>query len=149
MFIVRYVVFYFSSRRRHTRCALVTVVQTCALPIYLTDVETAGGQGEHRAQDDENQPPADHRATSMSERRVGSVSVCAPKALVRGSSPSITSHSTPLGSACPTIEQSSRPGLFSSSCTAFSRFADVSSVPAPGVSVIGRASWRERGGPSG
>src|SRR3546814_8446962 len=25
--------FFFSSRRRHTRCALVTVVQTCALPI--------------------------------------------------------------------------------------------------------------------
>src|SRR3546814_326051 len=25
---------FFSSRRRHTRCALVTVVQTCALPIY-------------------------------------------------------------------------------------------------------------------
>src|SRR3546814_2443448 len=24
----------FSSRRRHTRCALVTGVQTCALPIY-------------------------------------------------------------------------------------------------------------------
>src|SRR3546814_8560111 len=28
-------VFFFSSRRRHTRCALVTGVQTCALPIYL------------------------------------------------------------------------------------------------------------------
>src|SRR3546814_7159487 len=27
------VVFVFSSRRRHTRCALVTGVQTCALPI--------------------------------------------------------------------------------------------------------------------
>src|SRR3546814_13257138 len=27
--------FFFSSRRRHTRCALVTVVQTCALPILL------------------------------------------------------------------------------------------------------------------
>src|SRR3546814_8976152 len=28
--------FYFcSSRRRHTRCALVTGVQTCALPIYI------------------------------------------------------------------------------------------------------------------
>src|SRR3546814_5534419 len=27
------VVFFFSSRRRHTRCALVTGVQTCALPI--------------------------------------------------------------------------------------------------------------------
>src|SRR3546814_6878049 len=28
-------VFFFSSRRRHTRCALVTGVQTCALPICL------------------------------------------------------------------------------------------------------------------
>src|SRR3546814_3061199 len=28
------VFFFFSSRRRHTRCALVTGVQTCALPIY-------------------------------------------------------------------------------------------------------------------
>src|SRR3546814_10770713 len=31
--------FFFSSRRRHTRCALVTGVQTCALPIYaLLDI---------------------------------------------------------------------------------------------------------------
>src|SRR3546814_14093850 len=30
--------FFFTSRRRHTRCALVTGVQTCALPIFtLTD----------------------------------------------------------------------------------------------------------------
>src|SRR3546814_2574908 len=28
--------FFFSSRRRHTRCALVTGVQTCALPICST-----------------------------------------------------------------------------------------------------------------
>src|SRR3546814_8704345 len=28
--------FFFSSRRRHTRCALVTGVQTCALPIFFT-----------------------------------------------------------------------------------------------------------------
>src|SRR3546814_4990105 len=27
--------FFFSSRRRHTSCALVTGVQTCALPIYI------------------------------------------------------------------------------------------------------------------
>src|SRR3546814_18164924 len=27
--------FFFSSRRRHTICALVTGVQTCALPIYI------------------------------------------------------------------------------------------------------------------
>src|SRR3546814_8440010 len=36
------VVFFFSSRRRHTRCALVTGVQTCALPIYLGELFTAG-----------------------------------------------------------------------------------------------------------
>src|SRR3546814_4652232 len=28
--------FVFSSRRRHTRCALVTGVQTCALPIWCS-----------------------------------------------------------------------------------------------------------------
>src|SRR3546814_11337424 len=32
MYVLVFVVF-FSSRRRHTRCALVTGVQTCALPI--------------------------------------------------------------------------------------------------------------------
>src|SRR3546814_19815829 len=31
--------FFFSSRRRHTRCALVTGVQTCALPICSVDAE--------------------------------------------------------------------------------------------------------------
>src|SRR3546814_2320508 len=30
---VDFLFFFFSSRRRHTRCALVTGVQTCALPI--------------------------------------------------------------------------------------------------------------------
>src|SRR3546814_1509766 len=29
---------FFSSRRRHTRCALVTGVQTCALPIFTCAV---------------------------------------------------------------------------------------------------------------
>src|SRR3546814_5573917 len=34
--MMRFVVifFFFASRRRHTRCALVTGVQTCALPIF-------------------------------------------------------------------------------------------------------------------
>src|SRR3546814_9552145 len=31
-------VVFFSSRRRHTRCALVTGVQTCALPIFERDI---------------------------------------------------------------------------------------------------------------
>src|SRR3546814_8814314 len=35
--------FFFSSRRRHTRCALVTGVQTCALPISKFAVPTAAG----------------------------------------------------------------------------------------------------------
>src|SRR3546814_3022065 len=30
--------FFFSSRRRHTRFALVTGVQTCALPIFRLDI---------------------------------------------------------------------------------------------------------------
>src|SRR3546814_18201729 len=33
--------FFLSSRRRHTRCALVTGVQTCALPIISLRVEIA------------------------------------------------------------------------------------------------------------
>src|SRR3546814_3760437 len=33
-------VLFFSSRRRHTRCALVTGVQTCALPIFSAIVGT-------------------------------------------------------------------------------------------------------------
>src|SRR3546814_5153441 len=35
--------FFFSSRRRHTRCALVTGVQTCALPISLPGTRGASG----------------------------------------------------------------------------------------------------------
>src|SRR3546814_5444647 len=55
--------FFFSSRRRHTRCALVTGVQTCALPICAAyyhscnrgkrsvaiDIASADGQAEVRA----------------------------------------------------------------------------------------------------
>src|SRR3546814_7083883 len=39
-------IFFFSSRRRHTRCALVTGVQTCALPIFqqATALEADRGQ---------------------------------------------------------------------------------------------------------
>src|SRR3546814_9657587 len=33
LFSSLWIFFFFSSRRRHTRCALVTGVQTCALPI--------------------------------------------------------------------------------------------------------------------
>src|SRR3546814_2532959 len=35
--------FFFSSRRRHTRCALVTGVQTCALPISRLQEKSYAG----------------------------------------------------------------------------------------------------------
>src|SRR3546814_2984933 len=47
--IVRFLYLFFSSRRRHTRCALVTGVQTCALPIYF-----------ERAADAAFVPPSDY-----------------------------------------------------------------------------------------
>src|SRR3546814_17568766 len=82
--------FFFSSRRRHTRCALVTGVQTCALPIfagyrregkrYMTiAVGCTGGK---------------HRSVAMSEalaRRLGSeddISVDR-KSVVKGKSVSV------------------------------------------------------------
>src|SRR3546814_3451867 len=39
------IVFYFSSRRRHTRCAIVTGVQTCSHPVLtvLSHEQAAGG----------------------------------------------------------------------------------------------------------
>src|SRR3546814_3344281 len=35
LYSMLYCDFFFSSRRRHTICALVTGVQTCALPIFV------------------------------------------------------------------------------------------------------------------
>src|SRR3546814_8995048 len=39
------VLFFFASRRRHTRCALVTGVQTCALPISFAERAPREDQG--------------------------------------------------------------------------------------------------------
>src|SRR3546814_19574808 len=55
--------FFFSSRRRHTRCALVTGVQTCALPISRfadAEHEADGAEAEgrtHRAVEDVRDRP--------------------------------------------------------------------------------------------
>src|SRR3546814_10270665 len=85
-------VFFFSSRRRHTRCALVTGVQTCALPI----LKFIRGQGDavHRyfenneSQRNSTQLSFSHKLNAQStvnfrnsrseERRVGKecVSTC-------------------------------------------------------------------------
>src|SRR3546814_16836401 len=93
--------FFFSSRRRHTRCALVTGVQTCALPIstgtgkalWLRSANAPGsksrGLGTHSTAISEESPTKDklpHPQVSQSgirdarseERRVGKecVSTC-------------------------------------------------------------------------
>src|SRR3546814_9909619 len=72
------VLFFFSSRRRHTRCALVTGVQTCALPIFpelFKAAREALGWDVHLLHD------IHHRLTPIErseERRVGKecVSTC-------------------------------------------------------------------------
>src|SRR3546814_8097469 len=72
--------FFFSSRRRHTRCALVTGVQTCALPICGACRAGADHRG-RRPQSPIDQRPC--RAARLcrdrsEERRVGKecVSTC-------------------------------------------------------------------------
>src|SRR3546814_4880765 len=64
-------VFFFSSRRRHTRCALVTGVQTCALPICtgepqhlvaVGDAAQPGFAGRQRDQRDAVQVQVQHLA---------------------------------------------------------------------------------------
>src|SRR3546814_17725606 len=74
--------FFFSSRRRHTRCALVTGVQTCALPISSTNRIDPPLRKKDKRRDDGRDHQADrrkHRRDPRSEeRRVGKecVSTC-------------------------------------------------------------------------
>src|SRR3546814_7921777 len=73
LFIFFFLFFFFSSRRRHTRCALVTGVQTCALPIFCNtfSVSMATAQLSPR-------PPKLELCKRSEERRVGKecVSTC-------------------------------------------------------------------------
>src|SRR3546814_10843742 len=82
MTMVVYVLYYFypvcdclfSSRRRHTRCALVTGVQTCALPIcwgLCPPVRRAltRGQSPHLSLAHTGRHPG--QASRSEERRVG------------------------------------------------------------------------------
>src|SRR3546814_3525911 len=47
LFVSKLLFYFFSSRRRHTRCALVTGVQTCALPILCSMSPAQLGGGLH------------------------------------------------------------------------------------------------------
>ena len=46
--------FFFSSRRRHTRSGRVTGVQTCALPIFLDELDSTRTEMETQAQSTAN-----------------------------------------------------------------------------------------------
>src|SRR3546814_3194220 len=56
-----FLLFFFSSRRRHTRCALVTGVQTCALPIFHS------GRHEDRRIAPRSEPPPGPRLAGACE----------------------------------------------------------------------------------
>src|SRR3546814_5626580 len=82
-----FLVFFFSSRRRHTICALVTGVQTCALPISR----------EARFQCDDR----DRTRLSMAPDQAGECSSCGflfPKSMCHALSASVTA-SFPAGAA--------------------------------------------------
>src|SRR3546814_4924651 len=49
--------FFFSSRRRHTRCALVTGVQTCALPISAAPLRAGDARAAGLAAGVQHHPP--------------------------------------------------------------------------------------------
>src|SRR3546814_8748329 len=75
LFVFFCVFFFFSSRRRHTRCALVTGVQTCALPIFTeSEVQAPPAVDEPPVVEPEPEPEPDR----SEERRVGKecVSTC-------------------------------------------------------------------------
>src|SRR3546814_1544169 len=61
-YFVLFRLFFFSSRRRHTRCALVTVVQPCALPILPWRARRRHGLGPCATTS-----PADHGPTTDSD----------------------------------------------------------------------------------
>src|SRR3546814_11272196 len=67
--------FFFASRSRHTSCAVVTGVQTCALPISIANQPVARIEGDERGWGEtlaslgvaRDQPQADHSVVDKSD----------------------------------------------------------------------------------
>src|SRR3546814_7299453 len=74
-------IFFFSSRRRHTRCALVTGVQTCALPIWCSwrlglpccggRVNAAIGHRRGKSGEADIEPPPASLSAPRRDQRIG------------------------------------------------------------------------------
>src|SRR3546814_11946481 len=114
--------FFFSSRRRHTSCALVTGVQTCALPISVP----APRRGEDRAgvvlEEPAGEVPSGPRA-GPGDAHSGAGAL----AVLQGS------------------HQQGRPLRVGHQGIAHGSLV----VAGPARRELGRASWREMGGPYG
>src|SRR3546814_1669951 len=88
IFLFSWFFVFFSSRRRHTRCALVSGVQTCALPIFFAfglgplpgilaiAIHSAGASGKLFAEVNENVGLGPFDGVRWEERRVGNACVC-------------------------------------------------------------------------
>src|SRR3546814_19612881 len=101
--------FFFSSRRRHTSCALVTGVQTCALPIcphvgmanYIFPVN-AHGLIRTVGNDDAYQAPIYHVFKQYREQMIGNklnVTVAGPSIATDAIQPTIDGDSRDADSA--------------------------------------------------
>src|SRR3546814_13864780 len=118
--------FFFSSRRRHTRCALVTGVQTCALPISpLAGDDFTVVENEGRARE-----IAEYRQRSRREKEFAATG--------RGTLEQMMSRiKEGEASELPVVVKSDVHG---------SMEAIVSSLEKLATDEIGRAACRERGG---
>src|SRR3546814_5926360 len=73
--------FFFSSRRRHTRCALVTGVQTCALPISCGRCHVAAGMDAAGGIADPQADPPARRQPYMGDQAMSPNAIAALHAL--------------------------------------------------------------------
>src|SRR3546814_12478322 len=120
---ILFFIFFFSSRRRHTGCALVTGVQTCALPIY-------GGKGHQGARGMPESGRVAARANPPRGRFRNHLPVDAQVPAGLGTAKEQTARFAPSG--CPGV---------------FGPVPQPVSMERPGCTPIGRASCRDRVGP--
>src|SRR3546814_12928911 len=137
---------FFSSRRRHTRCALVTGVQTCALPIYALDRVDALGVGALHLVRLQDLP-------ELADQRVGALAVfelVGDQFLLRGVLQVLDQPDEQVGGIVERLAVL-RADEDRGQRVAFDRdqFGKLAGIERAGDREIGRATWRERGGQAG
>src|SRR3546814_1229458 len=89
--------FFFSSRRRHTRCALVTGVQTCALPICDAQAldkarSTLGAQHARVEQVDVGDENSVQSAADGTSKAAGAIDILVNSAGITGPNTSVCEY---------------------------------------------------------